>query len=120
MKVERHKMSYKIDNNDSKNKIRILGYDFVKNNSNKGKIIINNKKSMMKEYIIIDNIKDNKIKVKIILNKYIYNKSFMFKDCISLITFSNYDSVDYSETNLDFEFVKEDNENLIDFKLYDD
>ena len=41
MKVERHKMSYKIDNNDSKNKIRILGYDFVKNNSNKGKIIIN-------------------------------------------------------------------------------
>ena len=77
MEVELYKMKYKIEKNI--NKFRILGEDFVKNNRNKGSLIINNKKNPLKDIIIIDNIKENKIQM--ILSKNIYNKSFMFKKC---------------------------------------
>ena len=40
----------------SKRKLRILGENFCRNNKNKGKLIINNKKSEIKEFINIENI----------------------------------------------------------------
>jgi len=87
MEVELYKMKYKIEKNI--NKFRILGEDFVKNNRNKGSLIINNKKNPLKDIIIIDNIKENKIQM--ILSKNIYNKSFMFKKCnfLEIISFSS-------------------------------
>ena len=73
MNVERYKMIYitrfnqeledkikfanvylledKIVNEANDYKIRILGKDFVKNNKNKGKLIINNKKYKLEEFI---------------------------------------------------------------------
>ena len=114
MKVERHKMTYKIDNKEFKNKLRILGRDFVKNNSNKGKVIINNKKYKIDEFITNENNKDNKIKIEIILNENIYNKSFMFKDCKSLLDFSNCDNYEFIDINIDNKYEILDNENFLD------
>ena len=42
-------------NNKNKIKLRILGEYFCRNNKNKGKLIINNKKSYLKEFIEIKN-----------------------------------------------------------------
>ena len=80
MEVEKYKMIYKIENKS--NNLRILGDDFVKNNINKGKLIINNKKFSLKSIISINEMK--KCKIEIILVKNIYNKSCMFKNCETL------------------------------------
>ena len=69
--------------------IRILGKHFVKNNINKGKLIIKNKKYKLKEFFEInDDINENNIKISMILNNELSNASYMFKDCISLIELS--------------------------------
>ena len=44
--------------------LRILGEYFCRNNKNKGKIIINNKKYYLKEFIEIKNMKEKRIKIK--------------------------------------------------------
>ena len=70
MEVEKYKMIYttkikkelkdkidylfieqKVEDEMLNNNIRILGHDFVKNNKNKGKLIINNKKNGLKELV---------------------------------------------------------------------
>ena len=55
MEVERYKMIYtkNLSTLFENDYIRILGNDFVKNNKNKGKLIINNKKYKLKEFINI-------------------------------------------------------------------
>ena len=45
--------------------IRILGHKFIKNNINKAKLIINNKKYRLKKLINNKKIKYNKIKINI-------------------------------------------------------
>ena len=65
MEIELYKMKYNIGENSKD--IRILGDIFVKNNINKGALIINNKKVSLKNIIRANDIKNNKI--KIILNK---------------------------------------------------
>ena len=57
----------------------------MKNNGNKGKLIINNKKFSLKNIVSSDIAKQNKI--KIIFNQYIYNISYMFKNCNLLESF---------------------------------
>jgi hypothetical protein len=47
---------------ENKENIQILGIEFVQNNANKGKLIINNKKSRLKPFLEIKNIKDIKLK----------------------------------------------------------
>ena len=74
-------MIYKIEKN--KTHLRILGKEFVENNGNKGFLIINNKKFRLKE---IEEIK--KRKIILMINKNIYNKSCMFKNCNLLESFS--------------------------------
>ena len=86
MEVERYKMIYTknlsiLFENDN---IRILGNDFVKNNKNKGKLIINNKKNKLKEFINRNEIKGDKIKINIILNIEISNISHLFDNCYKL------------------------------------
>ena len=72
-------------NNKNKVKLRILGEYFCRNNKNKGKLIINNKKSELKEFINIENINKEQIKVKMILKENIQNKSYMFENCDSIL-----------------------------------
>ena len=53
--------------------IRILGEYFCRNNKNKGKLIINNKKYYLKEFIEIKNMKEERIKIKMIINNLLYD-----------------------------------------------
>ena len=86
MEVEIYKMIYKkgIDINN----LKILGEEFVKNNRNKGKLAINNKKMFfpIKGILSFHNIKQNKIQM--ILSKNIFNQSCMFSNCDYLESFS--------------------------------
>ena len=68
--------------------IRIIGHSFFENNINKVKLIINNKKIYLKELIDMKNYKDNKIKINMIISDQLYNRSYMFENCVNLIEFS--------------------------------
>ena len=74
----------KLYNEKGSDNIRILGKDFVKNNKNKGKLIINNKKYKLKEFININEIKNDIIKINIILSKELSNISHLFHNCAKI------------------------------------
>lgn len=84
MKMELYKMTYKIE--ETENNLGIIGDFFLRNNKNKGKLIIENKKYPLKAHFPIKEIKTKKIRM--ILIKNIYNKSWMFKNCESLESLS--------------------------------
>ena len=89
------------------NNMRILGQYFVKNNRNKGKLVINNKKVQLKEFIPLNDIKDDYLIIKMVLNKYISNLSYMFKDCETLLQLSiykNFQNIEYKNIYLFPEF----------------
>ena len=66
-------------------KIKIFGKNFVKNNKNKCKIIINDKENeLIEEYNIKDNSKD-KLEIKLIDIDNITDMSCMFYECSSLL-----------------------------------
>ena len=69
-------MTYKIENDQKK--LKLLGEEFVKNNKNKGNLIINNKKVSLRDKIAIKEITKNK--VLMILDEFVSNRSCMFKD----------------------------------------
>ena len=105
--MEISKLIYKKEKNIYN--IRILGETFVKNNRNKGKLIINNKKSRLKDIIPISIIKENIeniIKIKMILNKHIFNFSCMFKDCSSLKSITKFLFINDIEN-----YISEENNN---------
>ena len=89
--------------------IRILGNNFVKNNKNKGKLIMNNKKCRLKELIYNKCFGVDKIKINMILNKGISNISHMFKNCVKLLEISIKDSI----INIDEESYEE----LFDYNI---
>ena len=102
-----------------KRKLRILGEYFCRNNKNKGKIIINNKKSEIKEFINIENINKEKIKIKMLLNKNLYNKSYMFKDCKTFLELKINNNLEYIEDNEDVDinnYELENNKNNINYE----
>ena len=109
MEFEIYEMKYKISKNTES--LRILGENFVLNNENKGNIIINNRKERIKSIVPINFLKGNKIKM--VLNKEIYNMSYIFKDCELLETLSyKYNEMqklkDISSDETDVKFI--DNE----------
>ena len=65
--------------------LRILGEEFYKKNKSYGYYVYKNQKLKLEELIETKNINEDKFKIKIIFNKIIYDKSYMFKDCVSLI-----------------------------------
>ena len=66
-------------------RIKIFGKEFVKNNKNKCKIIINNKETeLIEKYNIKDNNK-NKLEIKLIGIDNITDMSYMFCECSSLL-----------------------------------
>ena len=98
-KFEKNKINNNGLNEDEfdKQNIKILGHEFVRNNKNKAKLIINNKKYHLTEFIDIINEDDDIKKIKIILNKYIFNKNCMFKNCESLSGISINNNSDYEQ-----------------------
>jgi len=105
------------------NKKRILGEYFCRNNKNKGKLIINNRKSDLQEFIDIENNNEKQAKIKMILSKNIYNKSCMFKDCISLFELTINDNLEYLKNNQNLEtnnFESEKNENNFKYEKDED
>ena len=104
--MEFHTMIYKIEfylDDIDKSKLRILGEYFCRNNKNKGKFIINNIKSEIKEFINIENINKEQIKIKMLLNNNLYNKSYMFKDCKSLLELKINNDLEYIEDDENFD-----------------
>ena len=86
MEFEIFSMIYRKE--DNKDEIRIFGHSFVKNNKNKCKIIYKNKVYPLQEFLSDKGfIYQDEIKIQILLGKYIYNKSYMFYGCTSLIEF---------------------------------
>jgi surface protein len=88
MELEYCMMKYKIQDLEQGYYLKILGDHFIINNKNKAKLIINNRKSNLSEFIEIINLYEEEIKLKMVLNKNIYNKSYMFKDCKNLFELS--------------------------------
>ena len=76
----------------SKN-IRILGHHFFEHNKNKAKLIINNKKYELKEIINCNEVKDDKIKIKMILSKELSEIKQTFKNCCKLKEILSVDGV---------------------------
>ena len=82
-------MKYKINKGKLDNAIlNILGKVFVKNNRNKAKLIIRNKKYNLKDYFKLDIFKKSELKIDILLSQDISNISYMFNKCESLLEFS--------------------------------
>ena len=106
MELEIYKMKYR--NDKDVDNLRILGEDFVKNNRNKGKLIINNKKYPLKTFISSNIAFQNKIKIGLCKN--IYNKSCMYKNC-ELLEFLSLLSIKENKKK-----KNANNENHIDFK----
>ena len=83
MEINEYQLEYKINKNERK--IRILGGDFVYKNRNKCKIVINNKRLDLLEFLEVDNIskliKENKFKIRLLIIKEINDLSKMFYDC---------------------------------------
>ena len=73
MEMTRYQMKYIIKSLLYNYSLNILGKDFVKNNRNKAKLIIENKKYYLKEYIELNNIKKLELKIDILLSKDICN-----------------------------------------------
>ena len=76
---------YNINKKQKKNKIRIFGKDFVKNNKDKCKIIIDEKESELMEEYNIKNYHNNKLEIKLINIDEITDMSHMFNECLSLL-----------------------------------
>ena len=116
------------DSEDNYIRLKILGKHFCRNNKNKGKLILNNKKFDLKEFINIKNINGKQIKVKMILKENIQNNSYMFENCESILELKINDNLDYVENKENFEidyYCLENNETNIIYeengqKIYDD
>ena len=105
--------------------IRILGDDFVKNNLNKAKLIINNKKNKLKGIINGIKTKDGKIKINILLNNKLVNFSHMFENSILLkeISFYNKDKsniLDGEYSKAGFNSLPPKNSNSLNLKFMAD
>ena len=89
MTEEIYRLIYLIEKD--KSEIRILGETFYQKNKLNGYYIYNNQRYPLKEKIETKELKlnkENEFRALMIFKKKIFNKSFMFKDCISLLSFS--------------------------------
>ena len=101
--MEKYIMTYEIK---KENKfIRILGEEFVKNNKNKGRIFHKNKGYPLHGIFFLGEINNKSLKIIMLLSKNCLNKSYMFKDCSSLIQIKfdnniyNRDDILFNENN---------------------
>ena len=86
-KNEIYKLTYEINFEAELQKyVRILGRKFFEKNKNIGRMIINNKKMPLKDKIKLEDIKEMELMIKIIFFQRIQDKSYMFKECSSLLS----------------------------------
>ena len=104
----RYQMKYKIDNVN----LIILGKTFVKNNRNKAKLIIENKKYNLKDFIKLNNFKKSELKIDILMSQDISNISCMFNKCKSLLEFSMKNNIKNKEINYNFSEKEKKNNGL--------
>ena len=71
-------------NREKGDEIDIFGYDFVKNNKNKCKMIIDNKEYEITDKYNIENYNNNKLYIKLKGIDNVTNMSYMFNKCSSL------------------------------------
>ena len=83
MEYEKYTLYYDIKKNSDT--IRLLGDYFARNNRNKGTMIYENKRYPLARLFQFEDFEDDMLTIKILLSKNCYNKSFMFKDCSSLL-----------------------------------
>ena len=86
-----YKLLYDLEiDGEDRSELRVLGKDFVRKNKNKFKLIMNNKKTVLKEEFNFNllGIKERIIKLKLLLDKNIFDMSYMFNGCFSLIKIS--------------------------------
>ena len=71
-------------NEENEENIRIFGHEFVENNKNKCKMIIDNKEYEITENYNITNYNNNKLEIKLKGIDNVTNMSYMFSRCSSL------------------------------------
>ena len=74
----------------NKDKIRIFGCMFVVNNKDNCYLMINGVRNELGEYLILNNNKDNTMKIKLIEIKPITNMTDMFRECSALISLPDF------------------------------
>ena len=90
-------IKYKIGKED---KIRIFGDDFVKNNKDSFKMIINDKNYELDSFFKIKNEKENEVlKIKLKQIKSVSNLSWMFSGCFDLIEIPEFSKLDMNNIN---------------------
>ena len=95
-----------IEKDDNKKMIKVFGRDFVENNKNNCYLMINGKKYPLKEYLPLKKDYNRQtVKIKLVKEKPIKDMSYMFEDCINLLSFS--DNSDYWENpeTLDMKYM---------------
>ena len=114
-------IEYKINKDDRK--IRLFGRQFVSRNGNKCKLVIDNKKLDLLEFIEIDNISkhlvnENIFKLRLLVINEINDFSKMFCDCKSLLSFQK-ESKKNINKNLIQNNMNSSNNSFVDInKLY--
>ena len=102
------KLSYKIENKN--NKLNIFGDKFIKNNQDNFFLIINNIITELNSYInvskIYNNLELSEIEIKLIQKDKIINDiSYMFYDCLSLLSLNNLSNINtHNIINMDYTF----------------
>ena len=78
-----------LPNNNKKEKLRIFGSEFIKNNKNKCKIIFNKREYKLKEYFEdVNHYYNHKKRIIIeLIGKNIIDTSYMFSECKTLYKF---------------------------------
>ena len=114
----RYQMKYKIDKSlVDNNNLKILGKTFVKNNRNKAKLIIENKKYNLKDFNKLNNFKKSELKIDILLRQDISNISYMFNKCESLLEILMKNNIQNKEINYNFSEI-EKNKNNFEYNIY--
>ena len=95
-------LTYKF--NEYSKEIKILGEKFVENNKNNCKLkIYDEEKDIQECYTFKKNTK--KISIKLIMNQNVTNMSYMFHNCISLLSLENNSNLDFSNvTDMSYMF----------------
>ena len=87
---------YNIEYNYKDNYIRLFGEEFVNNNKEICKILIDNKEYELMEEYNVYNYNEEKLKINLIGIKNVTNMSYMFSDCSSLLSLPD---ISYLNTN---------------------
>ena len=83
---ELYELEYKVNKN--KDFIKLLDDEFIKRNNSFGYYIFNKKRYKYEKMIETKNVYKDKIKIKMLFLKKIFNKQYMFKNCEDLLNFA--------------------------------